>query len=26
MLEDNGVIGPANGAKPREIHWNVIED
>ncbi|MBU1018460.1 MAG: DNA translocase FtsK 4TM domain-containing protein [Patescibacteria group bacterium] len=26
MLEDNGVIGPADGAKPRTINWELIED
>ncbi len=26
MLEENGVVGPANGAKPREINWSLIED
>ncbi len=26
MLEEAGVVGPANGAKPREINWSLIED
>lgn len=26
MLEDNGVVGPADGARPRTINWELIED
>jgi len=26
MLEENGVVGCANGAKPRDINWKLIED